>query len=54
MAIFDSIERLGRAIFESSFSGTHDAPELAEIRLAVLDAVTAAIEPERCAFSATI
>jgi len=38
------IEKLGRAIFEAPF-GTHkiakDAPELAEIRLAVLDAVKA-------------
>lgn len=39
MALFDSIEKLGRAIFESSFSAAHDAPELTEIRLAVLDAV---------------
>jgi hypothetical protein len=39
MALFDSIERLGRAIFESSFSVTEGAPELTEIRLAVLDAV---------------
>jgi hypothetical protein len=38
------IEKLGRAIFEAPF-GTHkisqDAPELAEIRIAVLDAVKA-------------
>jgi pSer/pThr/pTyr-binding forkhead associated (FHA) protein len=39
MALFDSIEKLGRAIFESSFSAAKDAPELTEIRLAVLDAV---------------
>src|SRR5262245_21902370 len=41
MPLFDSIEKLGRAIFESSFSAANDAPELAEIRLAVLDAVKA-------------
>ena len=44
MAISDVIEKLGRALFESPF-GTNrvarDAPELAEIRLAVLDAVKA-------------
>ena len=36
------IEKLGRAIFETPFGGSgisKDAPELAEIRLAVLDAV---------------
>lgn len=44
MAISNVIERLGRAIFEAPFSGgriSKDAPELAEIRLAVLDAVKA-------------
>jgi hypothetical protein len=41
MPLLDSIEKLGRAIFESSFSDTSEAPELAEIRLAVLDAVKA-------------
>lgn len=41
MALIDSIEKLGRAIFESSFSDTSNTPELAEIRLAVLDAVKA-------------
>ncbi len=44
MAVSNIIERLGRAIFEAPF-GTHkiaqDAPELAEIRIAVLDAVKA-------------
>ncbi|HEY3937428.1 MAG TPA: FHA domain-containing protein [Bryobacteraceae bacterium] len=44
MAVSNVIERLGRAIFEAPF-GTHriakDAPELAEIRIAVLDAVKA-------------
>jgi hypothetical protein len=44
MAISDVIEKLGRALFEAPF-GTNrvakDAPELAEIRLAVLDAVKA-------------
>jgi hypothetical protein len=44
MAISNIIERLGRAIFEAPF-GTQkiaqDAPELAEIRIAVLDAVKA-------------
>jgi hypothetical protein len=42
MPLSDVIEKLGRAIFEAPFSGariTEDAPELAEIRLAVLDAV---------------
>lgn len=37
MPLFDSLEKLGRAIFESSFSAAKDAPELVEIRLAVLD-----------------
>jgi pSer/pThr/pTyr-binding forkhead associated (FHA) protein len=40
--ISNVIEKLGRAIFEAPFGGgriTKDAPELAEIRLAVLDAV---------------
>jgi hypothetical protein len=44
MAVSNVIERLGRAIFEAPF-GTRkiskDAPELAEIRIAVLDAVKA-------------
>ena len=44
MAVSNVIERLGKAIFEAPF-GTHkiakDAPELAEIRIAVLDAVKA-------------
>jgi hypothetical protein len=42
MAVTNIIERLGRAIFEAPFGGqrlSKDAPELAEIRLAVLDAV---------------
>ena len=39
--LFDSIEKLGRAIFESPFGGMQNAPELAEIRLAVIDAVKA-------------
>ncbi len=42
MAISNVIEKLGRAIFEAPFGGNRiskDAPELAEIRLAVLDAV---------------
>src|SRR5260370_20756668 len=42
MPLSDVIEKLGRAIFEAPFSAariTEDAPELAEIRLAVLDAV---------------
>jgi hypothetical protein len=42
MAVSNVIERLGRAIFEAPF-GSHkiskDAPELAEIRITVLDAV---------------
>ncbi|MBV8847266.1 MAG: hypothetical protein JO307_31035 [Bryobacterales bacterium] len=41
MALLDSIEKLGRAIFESSFTSGTEAPELAEIRLAVLDAAKA-------------
>jgi hypothetical protein len=44
MPVSNMIEKLGRAIFETPF-GTHkiskDAPELAEIRIAVLDAVKA-------------
>jgi FHA domain len=42
MAISEMIERLGRVIFEAPFGGNRiakDAPELAEIRLAVLDEV---------------
>src|SRR6266568_8007358 len=42
MEISNVIEKLGRAIFEAPFGGgriSKDAPELAEIRLAVLDAV---------------
>lgn len=42
MPVSNIIERLGRAIFEAPFGGqrlSKDAPELAEIRLAVLDAV---------------
>lgn len=44
MPISNVIERLGRVIFEAPFGGgriAKDAPELAEIRLAVLDAVRA-------------
>ena len=44
MAISNVIEKLGRAIFEAPFGGgriSKDAPELAEVRLAVLDAVKA-------------
>lgn len=44
MAIPNMIEKLGRAIFESPFGANRiakDAPELAEIRIAVLDAVKA-------------
>ena len=44
MAISNVIEKLGRAIFEAPFGAnrlTKDAPELAEIRLAVLDAAKA-------------
>jgi len=44
MPVSNIIEKLGRALFEAPF-GTHkiaqDAPELAEIRIAVLDAVKA-------------
>jgi hypothetical protein len=39
--LIDAIEKLGRAIFESSFATLTGAPEMAEIRLAVLDAVKA-------------
>ncbi|MBV8903401.1 MAG: FHA domain-containing protein [Acidobacteriia bacterium] len=42
MPISDAIERLGKAIFEAPFGGARiakDAPELAEIRLAMVDAV---------------
>jgi hypothetical protein len=42
MALSDMIERLGRTIFEAPFSGTQlttDQPELAEIRLALLDEI---------------
>ncbi len=44
MAISNVIEKFGKAIFESPFGANRiskDAPELAEIRLAVLDAVKA-------------
>ncbi|MBV9081405.1 MAG: FHA domain-containing protein [Acidobacteriaceae bacterium] len=44
MPISDVIERIGKAIFEAPFGGArivNDAPELAEIRLAMLDAVKA-------------
>ncbi len=44
MAITTVIEKLGKAIFESPFGANRlskDAPELAEIRLAVLDAAKA-------------
>lgn len=44
MAISNVIERLGKAIFESPFGAnklSKDAPELAEIRIAVLDAIKA-------------
>ncbi len=44
MAVSNLIEKLGKAIFESPFGANRlskDAPELAEIRLAVLDAVKA-------------
>src|SRR4051794_15593262 len=44
MEISNVIEKLGRAIFEAPFGGgriSKDAPELAEIRLAVLEAVKA-------------
>src|ERR1700722_16182529 len=42
MALSDLIERLGRTIFEAPFSGSQlptDQPELAEIRLALLDEI---------------
>jgi len=44
MAISNVIERLGKAIFETPFGANRlskDAPELAEIRIAVLDAIKA-------------
>lgn len=44
MALSNVIEKLGRAIFETPFGArrlSKDAPELAEIRIAVLDAVKA-------------
>ena len=44
MAISDVIEKLGRAVFEAPFGGNRliqDAPEMAEMRLAVLDAAKA-------------
>lgn len=44
MPISDWIEKLGRTVFETPFGGTQisaDAPELAEIRLAVIDEVKA-------------
>lgn len=45
MSLSDAIEKFGRAIFERPFGSsklTEEAPELAEIRLAVIDAVKAA------------
>src|SRR5579859_3246838 len=42
MPLSDMIERLGRTIFEAPFSGAQlatDQPELAEIRLALLDEI---------------
>jgi hypothetical protein len=45
MSLSDAIEKFGRAIFERPFSAaklSEEAPELVEIRLAVLDAVKAA------------
>src|SRR6267143_1387119 len=42
MALSDLIERLGRTIFEAPFSGANfpqEQPELAEIRLALLDEI---------------
>jgi hypothetical protein len=39
MTLFESIEKLGRAIFELPFSSLGDVPEVAEIRLALLDAI---------------
>ncbi len=44
MAISNVFEKLGRAIFETPFGANRiskDAPELAEIRLTILDAVKA-------------
>ncbi len=44
MAISNVIEKLGKAIFEAPFGANRlakDAPELAEIRIAVLDAIKA-------------
>ena len=44
MALSDAIEKLGRAIFEAPFGSsrlTKEIPELAEIRLAVIDAIKA-------------
>jgi hypothetical protein len=43
MSVPEWIEKVGRAVFESPFSGrgSEDAPELAEIRLALLDEVKA-------------
>ncbi len=44
MAISNVIEKLGKAIFETPFGANRlskDAPELAEIRIAVLDAIKA-------------
>lgn len=44
MPISDAIERLGRAIFETPFNAVRlaaEAPELAEIRLAAIDAIKA-------------
>ena len=44
MALADVFEKLGRAVFESPFDTkrlARDAPELAEIRLAALDAIKA-------------
>jgi hypothetical protein len=44
MALSDAFEKLGRAIFEAPFTGrslVEKAPELEEIRLAVIDAVKA-------------
>src|SRR6266542_3933240 len=44
MPISDWFEKLGRTIFESPFAameGAKDAPEIAEIRLALLDEVKA-------------
>lgn len=42
MALSEWIEKLGRAIFEAPFGGapiTKDAPELAEVRIAILDEI---------------